>query len=65
MSSRRWVALTEVACSEDRFDGFVFGFLSVVTDDDMLGRAFLDNGGDGASLEGACGEGSADRLWDD
>ena len=51
MSSRRWVALTEVACLEDRFDGFVFGFLSVVTDDDILGRAFLDNGGDGASLE--------------
>ena len=33
--------LTEVACLEDRFDYFVFSFLAVVRDDDMLGRAFL------------------------
>ena len=60
------MALTEVACLEDRFDCFALGFLFVVMDDDMLGRAFLDVGSDGASLEGgACGEGSADRLWDD
>ena len=57
--------LTEVACLEDRFNCFVFDFLAVVTDDDMLGRAFLDIGGDGASLELACGERSADRFWDD
>ena len=30
---------------------FVFGFLAVATDDDMLERAFLDKGSDGASLE--------------
>ena len=45
------MALTEVACLEDRLDGFVFGFLSVVRDDDLLGRAFLDKGSDGTSLE--------------
>ena len=43
--------LTEVACLEDRFNCFVFDFLAVVTDDDMLGRAFLDKGCDRASLE--------------
>ena len=44
------MALTEVACLEDRFEWFFFGFLDVVTDDDMLGRAFLDKGSDRASL---------------
>ena len=43
--------LTEVACLEDRFNCFVFDFLAVVTDYDMLGRDFLDKGSDRASLE--------------
>ena len=51
VSSRRWVALTEVVCLEDHFDCFVFGFLSVVTDDEILGRDFLDKGSDRASVE--------------
>jgi hypothetical protein len=45
------VELTKLACLEDRFDGFIFGFLSVVMDDELLGRAFLDKGSDGTSLE--------------
>ena len=43
--------LTKLAYLEDRFDGFNFGFLSVVTDDDLLARAFLDKGSDGTLLE--------------
>ena len=43
--------LTKLACLEDRFDGFIFGFLSVVMDDDLLGRAFLGKGSGGTSLE--------------
>jgi hypothetical protein len=49
---------------KDRFDGFIFGFLSVVMDDDLLGRAFLDKVSDGTSLELACEDGSANRLID-